>query len=79
MVRRAGHFRARRIAELPPQEQDFGEALESKWRNWVQQESFKRQVHYQIPTSSTLTVHADWLYTSSTATRDHQCRSLVNR
>lgn len=44
MVRRAGRFQAPNIVEFPPQEGDTGEALESKWRNWTQQESFKRYV-----------------------------------
>ena len=44
MVRRAGHYRVPRTIELPPKAEDNGDILESKWRSWVRQESFKRLV-----------------------------------
>ncbi|KIW14284.1 hypothetical protein PV08_07066 [Exophiala spinifera] len=46
MVRRAGHYQYKRTIELPPNVEDEGEALESKWRSWIRQESFKRLALY---------------------------------
>ena len=42
MIRRAGHFRRQRQAIVAPQLEDVGIALESKWRQWAERESFKR-------------------------------------
>ncbi|RMZ77474.1 hypothetical protein DV738_g4398, partial [Chaetothyriales sp. CBS 135597] len=46
MVRRAGHYRFQRSAELCPQDADDGPTLESKWRTWITHESFKRLALY---------------------------------
>ncbi|RMD44988.1 hypothetical protein DV735_g75, partial [Chaetothyriales sp. CBS 134920] len=46
MVRRAGHYRFQRAAELCPQDADDGPTLDSKWRNWITHESFKRLALY---------------------------------
>jgi hypothetical protein len=42
MLRRAGHFRRSKAHFIIPHPSDDGEALETKWRNWVEAESFKR-------------------------------------
>jgi hypothetical protein len=42
MLRRAGHFRRSKAHFIIPHPSDDGEALEAKWRNWVEAESFKR-------------------------------------
>jgi hypothetical protein len=42
MLRRAGHFRRSKAHCIIPHPSDDGEALETKWRNWVEAESFKR-------------------------------------
>jgi Fungal specific transcription factor domain/Fungal Zn(2)-Cys(6) binuclear cluster domain len=42
MLRRAGHFRRSKAHFIIPLPSDDGEALETKWRNWVEAESFKR-------------------------------------
>lgn len=59
MLRRAGHLRGAKVVELSPLEQDTGDELESKWRAWIQQESFKRFV----PLNSSV----DSLYTDKTS------------
>ena len=42
MLRRAGHFRRSKHHSTVPHPSDDGEALEAKWLNWVEAESFKR-------------------------------------
>lgn len=42
MCRRAGRFLRSNYVAIVPSESDEGETLENKWRNWAQQESFKR-------------------------------------
>jgi hypothetical protein len=42
MMRRAGHFRRSKHQPIVPHPLDDGEALETKWLNWVEAESFKR-------------------------------------
>lgn len=42
MLRRAGRFRKVNQISFAPLPQDSGEALHRKWRDWVEQESFKR-------------------------------------
>lgn len=74
MLRRAGHFRGAKVAELAPQEQDTGDGLESKWRTWVQQESFKRWVPRHIPHAGIVTdTSLDWPSQCSTKMRDPPC------
>ena len=74
MVRRAGRFQAPKVVEFPPQEGDAGEALESKWRNWVKQESFKRYALNTRTDLPYLTASTDWLYICFTGIRDLRCR-----
>ena len=43
MLRRAGHFRRSKLhGSILPDPTDEGDALETKWLNWVEAESFKR-------------------------------------
>jgi hypothetical protein len=44
MLRRALRFRRSVYSTIVPLAEDKGHVLETKWRNWVDQESFKRQV-----------------------------------
>jgi hypothetical protein len=55
MLRRALRFRRSVYTNLVPFPQDTGPALEAKWREWVEQESFKRyalsRIHLSSPTN----------------------------
>ena len=42
MLRRALRFRRSIYPNITPLAEDVGNTLESKWRGWVEQESFKR-------------------------------------
>jgi hypothetical protein len=42
MLRRAGQFRRSKLHSVMPHPSDDGEALETKWLNWVEAESYKR-------------------------------------
>ncbi|KAK7899769.1 hypothetical protein LTR67_003514 [Exophiala xenobiotica] len=42
MIRRAGHFRRNRDAEIIPLAEDDNETIRRKWSKWVEAESFKR-------------------------------------
>ncbi|PWY90707.1 C2H2 type zinc finger domain protein [Aspergillus heteromorphus CBS 117.55] len=46
MLRRALRFRRSIYSTIVPSLDDSDEALEKKWRAWVEQESFKRLVHH---------------------------------
>jgi hypothetical protein len=46
-LQRAGHYRRKPPME-PPQPDDHAEALEAKWRAWVEAESFKRLAFYTL-------------------------------
>ncbi|CAG8400546.1 unnamed protein product [Penicillium salamii] len=46
MLRRALRFRRSIYPVVIPLAEDVGNTLESKWRSWVEQESFKRLVYY---------------------------------
>ncbi|CAG7936751.1 unnamed protein product [Penicillium olsonii] len=46
MLRRALRFRRSIYPNITPLAEDVGNTLESKWRGWVEQESFKRLVHF---------------------------------
>jgi hypothetical protein len=45
MLRRGGRFRGSTWKEIRPCSEDLGPSLESKWLEWVHQESFLRCVH----------------------------------
>jgi hypothetical protein len=47
MLRRAGHFR-RKAPTPPPLLEDDAKTLESKWRAWVEAESFKRLAFHTL-------------------------------
>ena len=47
MLRRAGHYR-RKAPTLPPLLEDDAKSLESKWRAWVEAESFKRLAFHTL-------------------------------
>ena len=52
MLRRALRFRRSVYANIVPLAEDKGPALEAKWREWVEQESFKRYLEYHVHSSS---------------------------
>ncbi|KAL2404119.1 hypothetical protein ABEF95_001445 [Exophiala dermatitidis] len=45
-LRAGGHFRFANYSPVTVQVEDEGEILETKWKQWVQQESFKRLVYH---------------------------------
>lgn len=45
MLRRGGRFRRSTWKEISPEPDEQGPALESKWRSWIDQESFLRLIH----------------------------------
>jgi hypothetical protein len=46
MLRRGLRFRRSRYSSILPNPEDSEETLNRKWRDWVEQESFKRLVHH---------------------------------
>jgi hypothetical protein len=56
MLRRALRFRRSVYANIVPLAEDKGPALEAKWREWVEQESFKRYLEYTSIPRRTLTL-----------------------
>lgn len=49
MLRRAGVFATpREPASLNPKEDDSGDLLNTKWKQWVKRESFKRSVSLDV-------------------------------
>lgn len=44
MLRRALRFRRSVYSNIVPLVEDTGDVLEGKWREWIEQESFKRSV-----------------------------------
>jgi len=47
MLRRAGHYR-RKVPILTPELRDDEKTIESKWRAWVEAESFKRLAFHTL-------------------------------